>query len=155
GATAAQYIPLVVSCNFFAVYGPDRPIMGRLLQAEDCAPSDAAPVAVVGETFWRTTLAANPNVIGSPLVLNHRTFTVVGVMPSGSAGQLRGPIWVPLSSAAAFFDGRDFFRERDAGWLLGLVGRLRPGASRAAASAELSVIARQLDAAAPERRATT
>ena|SRR5260370_357306 len=32
-----EQIPLLVSCNFFAAYGPDRPILGRLLRPDDCA----------------------------------------------------------------------------------------------------------------------
>ena len=151
---AREYIPLLVTCNFFAAYGPDRPLLGRLLRDEDCARSDTPPIAVIGEDLWRTAMAADPNVIGSSLLLNRRAFTVVGVMPSQYAGQLRGPIWIPLTAARLFYGGRDLFRERSAPWLLGVVGRLRPGVSRTTAASELAVVARQLDAAVPNQRTT-
>jgi predicted permease len=154
GQGRARQIPLLVSCNFFATYGPDRPLLGRLLQPEDCSRSDAPPIAVIGEDLWRTTMAADPRVIGTTLLLNQRPFTIVGVMSSGYAGQLRGPIWIPFTAARLFFDGRDLFREPETPWLLGIVGRLQPGASRASAAAELSVIARRLDRTAPSRRRT-
>ncbi|MGH9139810.1 MAG: ABC transporter permease, partial [Vicinamibacterales bacterium] len=149
-----ESLPMLVSCNFFAAYGPDRPLLGRVLRAEDCAHRDATPVVVIGEDLWRTALAARPNVIGMPLMLNRRVFTVVGVMPSGYSGQLRAPIWIPFTWARQFADGRDLFREPAARWLLGVVGRLQAGVSRTAAASELAVIARQLDAVATNRRTT-
>src|SRR5258708_40100963 len=45
-------IPLLVSCNFFTAYGPDQPILGRLLRPEDCARPDATQIAVIGEALW-------------------------------------------------------------------------------------------------------
>jgi putative ABC transport system permease protein len=149
----SDYIPLVVTCNFFAAFGPERPILGRRLVPDDCT-REAPPVVVIGEDLWRTALSANPDIIGASLTLNRRPFHVVGVMPSGYAGQLRSGIWVPLPSAGAFFGGRDLFRERSTAWLLGVVGRLRAGASRASAASELEVIAHRLDASAPGRSTT-
>ena len=150
----AEQVPILVTCNFFTAYGPDRPLLGRVFRSDDCDRSAAQPIVVIGEDLWRSTLTADPNVIGKPLLLNNRPFTIVGVMASGYAGQLRAPIWIPLTSARLFFGGRDFFREPERPWLLGVVGRLQPGASRESAAAELAVIARQFDVATPNRRTT-
>ena len=147
----AEQIPILVTCNFFAAYGPDRPLLGRVFRSDDCDRADAPPIVVIGEDLWRTTLTADPKVIGKPLLLNNRAFTIVGVMASGYAGQLRAPIWIPVQSARLFFGGRDLFREPEQAWLLGVVGRLQPNASRQSAAAELAVIAHQLD---PNRRTT-
>jgi hypothetical protein len=141
----AEQVPLLVTCGFFITYGPDRPLLGRTFRAEDCDGSAAPPVVVIGEDLWRTILNADPHTIGKPLLLNNRPFTIVGVMASGYAGQLRSAIWVPLTSAPLFYGGRDLFREPDTPWMLGVVGRLQPGASRESARAELAVIARRLD----------
>src|SRR5262245_56972171 len=99
-------------------------------------------------------MAADPNVIGSSLLLNRRAFTIVGVMPSHYAGQLRAPIWIPFTAARLFFGGRDLARDRSAPWLFAIVGRLRPGVSRTTAASELAVIARQLDTAVADQRTT-
>jgi predicted permease len=149
-----EAIPLLVSCNFFATYGPETPLLGRLFRPDDCTAVGAPPPVIVGEDLWRTSFAGNPNVVGSSLLLNQRPFTVVGVMPSGYAGQLRGPIWIPLSAARMFYGGRDPVREPSIPWLLGVVGRLRADASRTTAAAELAVIAHQLDATAANQRTT-
>ena len=149
-----EAIPLLVSCNFFATYGQDTPLLGRVFRPDDCTAVDAPPPVVIGEDLWRTSLAGNPSVVGTSLLLNQRPFTVIGVMPSGYAGQLRGPIWMPLSAAWMFYGGRDPVRELSTPWLLGVVGRLRADASRTTAAAELAVIARQLDATAANQRTT-
>ena len=147
-------IPLLVTCNFFATYGPEQPLLGRLFGPDDCTAAEAPLPVVIGEDLWRTSLAADPNVVGSSVLLNQRPFTVIGVMPSGYAGQLRGPIWIPLPAARMFYGGRDPVREPSTPWLLGVVGRLRADASRRSAAAELAVIARQLDATAANQRTT-
>jgi hypothetical protein len=72
-------------------------------------------------------------------------------MPSGYAGQLRGPVWVPYTMAARLFGGRNLIGDVERPWLV-MIGRLRAGFSRAAATAELAVIAAQQDRLAPGRK---
>ena len=151
-AHAAPDLPLLVTCNFFAVYASAQPILGRVLRPDDCAAPDAASVAVIGEELWRTRFGADTAVVGRTLTLNSHAFTIVGVMPREYDGELRGPIWVPYTTASVFFDGRAIARERETPWLLGMTGRLQPGVSRAAAAAELRVIAQQQDELVPDRR---
>jgi predicted permease len=148
----AIHVPLLVTCNFFDIYGPERPLIGRVFQPEDCSRTDRAATVIIGEALWRSHFAADPRIVGTVLTLNHHPFTIVGVMPAGSAGQLRAPIWVPYIWATPFFAGRDLNREPATPWLLGMVGRLRPGYSRAAATAELAVIAHQQDGFVPGRK---
>jgi len=147
-----NHVPLLVTCNFFAVYGDERPLVGRVFRPEECAVPGETAVAVIGEDLWRTQLGANPQVVGTSLVLNDRRYTIVGVMPSGYAGQLRAPIWVPYTMATPFFAGRDLFREPATPWLLGMSGRLRPGAARSIATSELQVLARRQDELVTGRR---
>src|SRR5258707_6245608 len=51
---AAKRLYLVLStCNYFAVFGADRPILGRYFVPEECAPGSSAHVAVLSEYLWR------------------------------------------------------------------------------------------------------
>jgi predicted permease len=153
GAAAAapqDVVPLLVTCNFFSVY-PTVPIAGRLFREDECGSRGSAAVALIGETFWRNRFAADPSIIGTPIDLTGRQFTVVGVVPSEYDGQLRGPIWIPYTMEASFFAGRDLFREPSSRWLV-MVGRLRVGVSRTAAAAELQAIALQQDRLVPGRK---
>src|SRR5215468_9152703 len=68
----------VVSGNYFEVMGL-RPVLGRLLTAEDDGPS-AAGAAVLTHRFWMTGLKGDPAVVGKTVRLGTRTATVVGVL---------------------------------------------------------------------------
>ena len=143
-----------VTCNFFSLYGLERPRLGRLFRPADCERPGASPVVVLSEALWRSRFAADPDIVGTVLLLNHQPFTIVGITPGGFAGQLRGPgVWVPYTMQAPFFGGQDFFRDSSVRWLT-LEGRLRSGHTRMTAQADLAVIARQQDRLSPGRITT-
>ncbi|HEV2446064.1 MAG TPA: ABC transporter permease, partial [Candidatus Sulfopaludibacter sp.] len=145
-------LAMMVSCNFFSVYGLEQIAFGRLFREEECATAGSAPVAVLSEEFWRRRLDADPQVLGTKIVLNRQAFTVVGIVPAGFSGRLRGPgIWVPYTMEAPFFGGANLFEEDALRWLI-VEGRLKPGAPRESARAELAVIAHQQDALHPGRK---
>jgi predicted permease len=140
-AAGFRAVPLLVTCNFFAVYGIEQPIAGRLFRSDECDEARPLPVVVIGEDLWRVQLGAAPNIVGSSITLDRRSFTVVGIMPSGYSGHLRTDIWIPYPMARVFFGGRDLVHEPSAAWLMTLAGRLRPGVSRDSARTELNAIA--------------
>jgi len=142
-AAAVDMVPMLVTCNYFDVFGADAPLMGRLFRQEECAAPGAAAVVLIGEEVWRTRFGADPHIVGETIALNQRPFTVIGVMKSGYAGSLRAPIWVPYTMQAALAS-TDAFHDERARWLV-MFGRLKPGVSRATARAELAVIAAQQD----------
>src|SRR5438067_2446869 len=149
-----QTLGLLVSCEFFPVYGRERPLSGRLFLRDECETPGRGTVVVIGEALWREHFAADPAILGRAVTLNGAPFTVVGVMPDGYAGRLRGPgIWIPYSAQPLFFGGADYFRDDAPAWLE-VVGRLAPGWTRQGAAAELQVIARRLDALHPGRETT-
>ena len=61
------------------------------------AVAGAAPVAILGHTFWRARYRADPSVLGRTLRLDGREHTIVGVAPEGvdlGGGEPVG--WVPF-----------------------------------------------------------
>src|SRR6267143_294423 len=68
----------VVGGSFFDVMGL-RPVLGRLINAQDDGPN-AAGAAVLTHRFWTTSLNSDPTVIGKTIRLGPRTATVVGVL---------------------------------------------------------------------------
>jgi predicted permease len=144
-------LALLVTCNFFSVYGLEHPKMGRLFAPSECSTPGSAPVAVLGEEIWRDRLGSDPQIIGKIVRFNRVPFTVTGIAPAGFSGRLRGPgVWIPYTMEPMFFQGRDLFRE-PARWLT-VEGRLRPGYSKLDAQAELAVIAAQQDRLQPGRQ---
>lgn len=145
---ARQPIGRFVSGNFFEVLGIS-PAVGRLLSAHDdrLDAAEGATTAVVTYGFWLREFGGDPHIVGKTLKVDAVPFTIVGVLPRTFVGLIVGrpdDFFIPMASEprlrrASWLGNRDF------NWLA-IVGRLKPGASREAAHANLDVIfARFLD----------
>jgi predicted permease len=141
---------LLVTCDFFRLYPLNHRGLGRLLDDGDCAAS--RPVVVLSETLWRDRFAADPSVIGKTVSFNGQAVTVVGITPSGFAGQIKSAqAWFPYTLQPYLKLGPDFPKAPDVP-LLTVEGRLNSGMSRAGATSELSLLARQQDLLHPPRK---
>jgi predicted permease len=138
-----QIMPLLVTCNFFSLYGLEHAKLGRLFRADECSTAGTAPVVVISEEMWRRRFSSDPRIIGTMITLNRHSFTVVGVAPARFPGLLKSGLWIPWTMQA-FFHGEDYFRKGSVPWLV-VEGRIKPGNSRSAAQAEIKVIASQQD----------
>ena len=146
---SAGSIGMAVSCNFFVVDGLDRPLQGRLFNADDCRPGQAPPI-VINEALWHARFASDPRVIGRSVEVNNRPAIIVGVVPNRTAGWTRpASLWLPYT-AHLYIDPMGNLYGDDEQWLA-LAGRLAPGFSRSDAGAEIEVLARQYDRLHPGR----
>ena len=132
-----------VSSNYFQLLGL-KPQLGRYF---DSSASDRAFGAhdeiVLSDALWRDHFAADRNVIGRTVLINHHVFTVVGVAPAGFAGIFGGmaeSAWIPLSSLRGL--SSDPVPDPLLHYGLQVVVRLPPGVRDAAAAAELHTLAR-------------
>ena len=101
-----------VSGNFFGIFDI-RPQAGRFPgDADDRA--DAAPVVVLSDHFWRTTLGARTDAVSSTIRLNGVPFTIIGIAPPGFNG------------AIELEDAPDLFVTLSGHALLGTSPRCRP-----------------------------
>jgi predicted permease len=150
---------VLVSCNFFSVYGLTKPELGRLLLPEECSGTGPNSVVVISDEFWRTQFNADAKILGRTILLNKRPFVIVGVTPPHFSGRMsfRISAWMLLmypmagqleqdSSAAG-----DFFRDPSIQWLA-VEGRRKSGYSIRAVQAELSLLAQQRDLLHPGRK---
>jgi predicted permease len=83
GSTEGFTEALGVTGDYFRVLGL-APAMGRLITPDDVAHS--APVAIVGDDYWRRQLHADPRVIGRALTVQGVPLTIVGVTPKTFLG---------------------------------------------------------------------
>ncbi|WP_271009710.1 ABC transporter permease [Paucibacter sp. B51] len=124
-----------------------RPELGRGLLPGDSEPG-AAPVAVIGADLWRRFLGADPAIVGSRLKINGVDTEIVGVLP----GRLRFPmtqeLWLPFQPPAGTLSRGEGYSMGTPQHVMAL-GRLRPGASREQAGAELQQVAQNLAAQFP------
>jgi len=111
---------------------------GRAFLREESQPG-AAPVVILGYSFWQRHFAGNPRAIGQSLVLDTKSYTIVGIAPARF--QLYGA--EPDVFTPAGQDTAAYMRSRGP-HPVGTVARLRPGATLAEAQAELALIARHL-----------
>lgn len=139
---------LLVTCNFFSLYGLRQPLLGRALQPEDCAAAN--PVVVLSERLWRDRFAADPQIVGKAVHFNDQPVTVVGVTPT-FAGMVNGAkAWFPYTLETYLKHGEDLQRPGEATWL-NVAGRLNPGFSHRDAAVELKLLASQQDRLHPGR----
>ena len=132
----------VVTTNYFQVLGVPAAV-GRTFGASDPEEAGASPIAVLSHRFWTRRFDSDPAVVGRTVYLNGYPLTVAGVAPEAFLGMtvVAPDLWIPTSMVAALNaeNGARQLTARGAGWLM-LGGRLKPGVSRAQASAEISAI---------------
>jgi predicted permease len=151
---------LIVTGNYFDVLGV-RVILGRPISpAEDNTPN-AHPVAVISHRLWQRRFGGAAGAIGQQLLVNGRSFTMIGVAPPGFEGaelleicDLYVPMMMqsvvrPPSGGFAGEMNPDMLGKRGGGWLR-MLGRLKPGVSFEHAQASLAVVDRQLAEAYPD-----
>jgi len=141
-------IAYVVTPNYLSLLGI-QPTIGRILVPADEQAEDPA-LAVISHSLWRRKFASDPAILGSSIIINRRSFTVVGVGPSRFTGTepLSPDVWVTTSMQRTVLPPDDLLNDRSSGWLL-VVGRLKSHVSRSVAASALSETARQLATAFP------
>lgn len=152
---------LVVSGNYFDVLGV-RLVSGRGFAPDEDRSGAPVHVVVLGHATWRNDFGGDPSIVGRPVVLNGRPYTVVGVAPPEFHGVTLGQpadFWVPLAlqpevrppsgGLRRSLGSSNLLDARGPGWL-NLVGRVGERHSRDEVRAALDVLARQLEAAHPD-----
>jgi predicted permease len=137
----------LVTGNYFSGLGV-HPVVGRAFLPEETRDPGKNPVCVLSYNFWRRKFQSNPNVAGRTIRINGHPFTILGVAPHGFIGTVLfsfiPDVWVPVTMQQTIAPGSGNYLEgRDNRWI-DLRGRLKPGVSRAQATAALNVVARQL-----------
>ena len=137
----AELDTVVVTSDYFSLLGV-KPLAGRFFSPEE-SKKGAAPVVIISENLWRSRFSSDPNIIGRAMILDQRSFTIVGIMPAG----FRTPffneaqdIWIPLALDPLFGGWLD----RPGGHWLPVIGRVKPGVSPAQAQADMDLVSANL-----------
>jgi predicted permease len=128
GAEPAPARAALVSANLFPVLGV-RPALGRAFLPEEDRPG-AERVVLLGDGVWRRRFGGDPAVVGRVVTLSAESYRVVGVLPPGFEYPAGSELWVPVVTAV------DSLAELRQIGFLDVVGRLRPGVTPAAATAD-------------------
>jgi predicted permease len=128
-----------VSGNYFQVLGI-QPVIGRLFTGEDNRVPGGHPLAVLSYDLWRNQFGADPAVLGSTVVVDEQTLTVIGVAAPGFHGvapERRTDVWVP---SMMFHFGQ--IMSPNSWWLMPLA-RVRPEVPVQRVQAALDVLMQQ------------
>lgn len=130
-----------VSADFFETFGI-APKLGRAFLPEE-EKEGRNSVVVLSHGLWQRRFGSDPNVVGRSLVLNARSFTVVGIMPPEFQFPREVELWTPLPLDAKQMAVRRFH-------FLSGVGRLKPGVTLEQAQADITSVAHQLERQYPD-----
>ena len=113
------------------------PLLGRYFTPADAPDGkDPQPVAVLGYKFWQRHYHGDPSVVGRTIQLNHKSYTILGVMPVRFTWR-DGEVYTPLKMAS---DQLHRYSPEI---------KLKPGVTMAAAAAEFRPLYQQFDHQTP------
>ncbi len=113
------------------------PLLGRYFVPSDAPDGqDPQPVAVLSFKFWQRHYRGDPAVVGKTIQLNHKTYTVLGVMPVRFTWG-DGEVFVPMKLAS---DQLHRYSTKI---------KLKPGVSMAAAEGEFRPLYQEFDRQTP------
>jgi len=132
----------LVTGNFFQMLGV-QPALGRVLTPDDDQRA-GRPVIVLSNRGWNMLFAGDPTAIGRSVRVNGRPYEIVGIMPAEFRGLAIGPpdYWAPLALIGQF---RDSYAGRENESPVDIIGRVKPGLSQEAVTAELNAWARRAE----------
>uniref|UniRef100_Q01QE6 Permease n=1 Tax=Solibacter usitatus (strain Ellin6076) TaxID=234267 RepID=Q01QE6_SOLUE len=113
-----------VTGNYFQVLGVPAET-GRLFTDDDNRTPGAHPVAVISDALWRNRYGADPDILGTKILVDEQPFTVIGVAAPGFGGveaERRAEVWIP-----AMMSGMNV--NSTGTWWLWIVARRRPEVS--------------------------
>src|SRR5947208_266859 len=127
-----------VSPNFFATLGV-TPARGRAFLTGAAAPDDGRS-AIVSNRLWRTSLKADPAIVGQSITIDGLPRTVVGVLPPDfSFRPVVGNGALALPEADIFLLNRGPGDTGTTAFLF-LLGRMKSGVTQERAEAELTAL---------------
>lgn len=129
----------VVSERFFDVVRTP-PEIGRALLPDDAQAGNDV-VAVISHRYWQGRFGGDPSVIGKNMLLDGRSYSIVGVMPAGFMYPADTDVWTPVVTAGSTVRGAH---------TLQVIGRLKDGVTFAQADTEMKTIAVRLEQEYPQ-----
>ncbi|MBZ5609384.1 MAG: ABC transporter permease [Acidobacteriia bacterium] len=145
GSQPERVWSMLVSANYFDTLGV-KPALGRTFSPEEDRDPGGHPVVVLSHHIWQTKFGGDPHILGRQILLNKRSFTVIGVTPEpfiGSTLGLRFDLWLPVSMVGAISGDQSILDKRGVSWL-DSQARANPGVDKRAIEADLTAISSQM-----------
>ncbi|MDE3156411.1 MAG: ABC transporter permease [Acidobacteriota bacterium] len=137
-----------ISSDFFRILDV-QPVLGRTFRAGEDRIG-AAPIALISAGLWQRRFGRTLDIVGRPIRLDGREYTIVGVIPAAfdldlsMGGFHASDVYVPIGQWS-----NPVLSRRSAGLGIHGIGRVRAGVTIEQARADLQAVARNLAAAYP------
>ncbi len=136
-----------ISSGLFSVLGVPMAYGRDFLPEDDRLGAES--VIILSHSFWQRRFDGNPSAIGKPVILDGKSFTVVGIAPANFRLDGEEPDeFTPLGQ-----DNSETLQRRDRHPGINAVARLRTGTTLKEARAELGLIAHHLAEQYPDTNA--
>ncbi|HVT99065.1 MAG TPA: ABC transporter permease [Acidobacteriaceae bacterium] len=143
GAATAQLIAGArLGAGVFSALGVS-PELGRVFTKQE--DDGHTPVAVISDALWLNRYHRDPHVIGQAIVLDRKSYSIVGVMPPSfefplSAGRMnKAQVWVPLSLTAEELSDKNV-----GAWMYRMVARVKDGVTLQQAAEDAHRVSQQI-----------
>ena len=128
GTETRRIFALQATKNYFTALGVP------VAQGRGWSETDPDEVVVLNAHFWRTRLGGDPAIVGKPLRLDGRLYTVVGILPENHRS-LVGYGYAPDVLVPKYIDGT----------MLAAYARMKPGMTIGQLNAALPALGQRLD----------
>jgi putative ABC transport system permease protein len=142
GATPEEIVAARLTAGVFPTLGV-QPALGRVFTQQE--EDSRQPLAVISYSLWTNRYNRDSHILGSMIVLDRKSYTIIGVMPRdfefplqpGRLGQVQ--LWMPMSLTDQELS------EQSAGyWGYNMVARMRQGVTVTQAATDADRVAQQI-----------
>ena len=152
GGRTERVLGVISSANHFSVLGVNAALGRTFVPAEDSGRG-AHPVVVLSWSTWKGAFGGDSGIVGKNIVLNGRSYSVVGVAPQEFRGALPlviPAVWVPLTQLDDVRPGsREQYTARGSN-SFSAIARLKPGVTLAQANEHMKALIAGLEAEHPQ-----
>jgi putative ABC transport system permease protein len=129
-----------VGHGYFDMLGVE-PQLGRIFRAEEDQVPQRDAVAVLSDGLWKRRFGGDRGIVGRPIQLDGRVYTIVGVASPRFRGvEDSADLWLPVMMAV---QQQDLANRGSRG--PAVLARLKPGVALAQAQSEMDAISKRLE----------
>jgi putative ABC transport system permease protein len=143
----------MVTPGFFEALGV-QPKLGRTFRPEEEKPGNH--VAILSENLWRILYQGDSSILGKPMNLDGKAYTIIGIMPEGFQFPISAKardLWITTAEDAevdVHVPGDHPVTTQRGAHFLRVVGRLKPGVTPQQAEQDIASIMRSLEQQYPD-----
>ncbi|HEV7473375.1 MAG TPA: ABC transporter permease, partial [Pyrinomonadaceae bacterium] len=140
----------VVNADLFPMLGV-TPVIGRAFRADEDQPGESGRVVLLSQELFQKRFNADPNVVNQSMVLDGKTYTILGVMPQTFQFPVQNDPIELWTTVAVEREGKDPITNERGAHYMNVLARLKPGVSKEQAQAEMTAISTRLEQQYPDK----